>query len=321
MTPTLWLLLVITLPGQNPTLRMRIWRAMRQAGAAALRDGVYLLPQRAATRAAFEAPAAEINGAGGNAQLLAFAAATPEQEAEFVALFDRTEAYARLIAQAQRDLRDLPKLDEPEARRRHAALGRDRDAVAATDYYAGAAQRQADEALATLAQRIERKFSPEEPHAATGRLRLRDRGDYRGRTWATRRKLWVDRVCCAWLIRRRIDPKAKFLWLERAKDCPKQAVGFDFDSAEFSHVGAKVTFEVLLASFGLDADAALMQLGALVRYLDAGGVAVPEAPGFERILAGLRALHADDDDALLRAALPVLDALYAAFAQAPDDDA
>ena len=64
----------------------------------------------------------------------------------------------------------------------------------------------------------------------------------------------VDRVASAWLIRRFIDPDARFLWLERLGDCSSQALGFDFDSAAFPHVGALVTFEVLVASFGLGHD-------------------------------------------------------------------
>jgi hypothetical protein len=88
-------------------------------------------------------------------------------------------------------------------------------------------------------------------------------------------------------------------------------VGFDFDGANFSHVGGRVTFEVLLASFGLE-QPALQRLGAVVHYLDAGGIQPAEAAGLEQILWGLRNSLLDDEQ-LLAAASGVFDALLAAF--------
>jgi hypothetical protein len=124
----------------------------------------------------------------------------------------------------------------------------------------------------------------------------------------------VDRLASAWLIARFIDPQAQFLWLADPAALPRGALGFDFDGARFSHVGARVTFEVLLASFALDQDLRLARIGAIVHYLDAGGIPVAEAAGLEAVLAGLRELH-HDDDALLRAASAVFDALLAMPAQ------
>jgi len=145
-------------------------------------------------------------------------------------------------------------------------------------------------------------LSPGEPHAAAGRIRYVDSTKYRGRTWATRARPWADRLASAWLIRRYIDPQAKFLWLKSPKDCPKRAVGFDFDGAEFTHVGTKVTYEVLLASFGLEGDTALVRIGALIHYLDVGGVPVPEAVGVEAMLRGANGLFVDDESLVTEAA-------------------
>ena len=141
-----------------------------------------------------------------------------------------------------------------------------------------------------------------------------DAGLYQGRTWATRRRLWVDRVASAWLIRRFIDHEANFLWLVQTSDCPKQALGFDFDGATFTHVAERVTFETLMASFGLEADPGLARLATMVHALDIGGEPVPEAKGFEAVMAGARERLNDDDDALLAEMSSVLDSLYAHFA-------
>lgn len=128
--------------------------------------------------------------------------------------------------------------------------------------------------------------------------------------------MWVDRIASAWLIHRHIDPRATFLWLADPGACPSDALGFDFDGATFTHVGPRVTFEVLRASFGLESDPALVRLGALVHYLDAGGIPVAEAAGLGAILTGLKAA-ATDDDALLAQAGPILDHLYRAYTDVP----
>jgi hypothetical protein len=119
-------------------------------------------------------------------------------------------------------------------------------------------------------------------------------------------------MASAWLIRRFVDRKAKFLWLENPKKCPKTAVGFDFDGARFTHTGGRVTFEVLAASFGLESDPALARIAAIVHCLDVGGVPVAEAAGIEVLLAGLRAT-AVNDDRLLTDASRVFDGVYTAY--------
>ena len=309
-----WLLLITNLPGRNPALRMRIWRAMKAAGAGLLRDGAYLLPNGERSREVLEEQGADIKAAGGVVQVLSFDAESAEQNANLVTLFDRTDDYAEAIRRLETLKSDLVKLAEPEARQRLAAITREVAAIAARDFFPGEARKQMEGALADAESALNARFAPDEPHAAHRKIRPRDRKDYRGRTWATREHLWIDRVASAWLIRRFIDPRAKFVWLKHVKDCPRRALGFDFDGAEFTHVDSKVTFEVLVNSFNLEQDAGLIRLGALVHHLDVGGIPIPEAPGFATIMAGARSLQ-QDDDALLKAMTPVLDSLYAGYAE------
>src|SRR5439155_11275557 len=139
-------------------------------------------------------------------------------------------------------------------------------------------------------------LSPDEPHAEQRPIARLNPAEYQGRVWATRRNLWVDRVASAWLIRRFIDRKASFLWLDAPADCPSDALGFDFDDAAFTHIGERVTFEVLLASFGLEHDHGLSKLGMLVHALDVGGSSTAEAVGFEAIMSGAR-IRLNNDDA------------------------
>jgi hypothetical protein len=307
-----WLLLITNLPGPNATLRMRIWRALKAAGAGLLRDGAYLLPNGERSRQVLEEQGAEIKAAGGVIQVLSFDAESPEQNTELAALFDRTKDYAEAIKDLDTLKGQLKELTEPEARQRLAGIAREVAAIVARDFFPGEARKQIEGALADSEVALNYRFAPDEPHAAHRKIRPRDRDDYRGRIWATRERLWIDRVASAWLIRRFIDPRAKFLWLKRLKDCPKSAVGFDFDGAEFTHVDSRVTFEVLLSSFNLEHDAGLARLGALVHHLDVGGIPIAEGPGFATIMAGARSIQ-PNDDALLKAMTPVLDSLYAGY--------
>jgi hypothetical protein len=307
-----WLVLITNLPGKNQTLRMRVWRALKAAGAELLRDGVYVLPQTAASRKIFEQQAREIRMAAGGAHILTFESDSTEQHKAFVELFDRTAHYQELNTRLDGCKKNLAKLTELDARRALATIARDVAATATTDFFPGKSQGQVQSALADTEAALNARFSPNEPRPAHRKIQRRDLKYFRGRTWATRRHVWIDRVCSAWLIRRFIDPKARFVWLKRIQDRPKRAIGFDFDGAEFSHVDSKVTFEVLLASFGLEGDAGLARLGTLVHFLDVGGIPVAEAPGLAAIVSGARSLQ-PDDDALLLSVTAALDSLYHAY--------
>ncbi len=119
-------------------------------------------------------------------------------------------------------------------------------------------------------------------------------------------------MASSWLIARFIDRAARFVWLADPKRCPKKALGFDFDGAAFTHVGGLVTFEVLAASFGLDADPALARIAAIVHFLDVGGIPAPEAAGIAAVLAGARVTARNDDELLLDAGR-LFDNLYAKY--------
>ena len=313
----MWSLLLVTLPTQPNAVRLRLWRALKALGCAALRDGAYLLPQ--AQAGALDGLADEARRHGGTASVLVLGARDDRQQAEWQALFDRSDGYAAWREPAQALQTELPALAqagaETEARRRQRGVADALAALRSIDYFAGPAAAQAESDLAALRGALDACISRGEPQArpAQGIARLA-LADFQRQTWATRARPWVDRLACAWLIRRFIDAQAQFVWLPDGAGplrAPPGALGFDYDGARFSHIGALVTFEVLLASFALTHDARLRRIAGAVHYLDAGGIPVPEAAGLEGVLAGLRALHADDD-ALAAAAATIFDALYAA---------
>jgi hypothetical protein len=253
-------------------------------------------------------------GDGGTAWLLPVAIASVEENSAFRALFDRTEAYDQLATSLSQARKTLASLAPAEIARQSKRLRKDYEAVRAIDFFPNEASLQAEARWEDFVGTVDTVLSPGEPHSAEGSIRRLDPAEYRQRVWATRRKMWVDRVASAWLIRRFIDPEARFLWLASPADCPVEALGFDFDGAAFTHVGERVTFEVLLASFGLEEDPGLQRLAQLVHGLDVGGVPSPETQGFEAIMSGARQ-RLDDDDRLLEEIGTVLDSLYAHFRQ------
>lgn len=301
-----FLALFVTLPTRQSAGRMRVWRALRALGCATLRDGVYLLPESGRHADTLMRIAEEVKGAQGTADLFVLAGRDDVQQQRLVAMFDRSADYARLL--------DAAGAAEPGDAKALRALRRELSALSAIDYFPGEARRQAETALAAL-----EAAATGEPHDAAGKIRRLAATAFQGRTWATRKRLWVDRMASAWLIRRFIDGQAGFLWLETPAGCPPEALGFDFDGAAFTHVDGRVTFEVLAASFALESDPAIARIGAIVHCLDAGGVPVAEAAGVEAVLAGLRAA-APDDDQLLAEASRVFDGLYQHYQQENHDE-
>jgi hypothetical protein len=307
-----WILLVVTLPTSSATARMRIWRALKALGCGALRDGVYLLPDTETLRAQLAGLGDETIREGGTAWLLQAGPVDAADEQRYRSLFDRRQEYADFVGLLADAGTSIPTSTPQDVNTQLRKLRRDYDALRATDYFPGEASVRCEQAWREFTALADKVLSPDEPHAVDVPIPRLDPAAYRARTWATRQHLWVDRVASAWLIRRHIDHDARFLWLETPGDCPPDALGFDFDGAAFSHVGDKVTFEVLLASFGLDQDPGLARVGALVHVLDVGTGFVAEAAGFEAVLAGLRQ-HARDDDDLLAHVTSILDGLYAHF--------
>lgn len=300
--------LIISLPTHTTAVRQRIWRTLKSSGAAILRDGVYLMPDRADCAEALKRLATDVMEAEGTAHVFRVEV---ESDETYQALFDRSDEYADLLAEIQHEHQNLSADDVAGALKHTRRLRKSLENLVDIDFFPGEARHQVESALLALEQDCSRLLHPDEPHAQTGQLDRLSRSDFQGRLWATRKRPWVDRLASAWLIRRFIDAKAQILWLDRPQDCPPAALGFDFDDAAFSHVANYVTFETLTTRFGL-MQPGLSRLGLLVHYLDVGGIAPPEAVGVERILRGMRESILDDDE-LLSSASTVFDGLFAEF--------
>lgn len=303
-----WFFIITTISTDHATLRQRAWRGLKAAGAAVLRDGVYLMPDRPDYRAKLDALASDVREGGGTAYVLR---AEQAEGVDFTALFDRTQEFTDLLAEVNQMRQTLNNNTAQHVLRQTRKLRKAFVHLTEIDFFSTPVQKQADEALQALELACARTLSPNEPQPQEGSMSRLLISDYQGCTWATRQRPWVDRLASAWLIRRFIDPHARILWLLNPSDCPEDALGFDFDGATFTHIGNRVTFEVLAARFALE-QPALARLGLLVHCLDVGGEQPLEAVGLESILAGMRE-NIPNDDQLLIAVSSVFDGLLISF--------
>jgi hypothetical protein len=274
-----------------------------------------LLPDLPVCREALSAVERDILDSEGYACLLPVC--DPQGE-RFIPLFTRAEDYTKLRAEIDAQLSQLTPDTALVAMRQARKLRKAFTQIQDIDFFPDAAQQQTDAQLRELEVGISRALSKDEPSSQEQDITRLSMAEFKGRVWATRHRPWVDRLASAWLILRFIDPAARILWLSSPDDCPSDALGFDFDGANFSHVGNRVTFETLQASFALEAPG-LWRMAALVHYLDVGGVQPAEATGVERVLAGLRA-SIEDDDQLLAAACAIFDGLLVAFGKEGQSD-
>ena len=139
-----------------------------------------------------------------------------------------------------------------------------------------------------------------------------------GRTWVTRTGVFVDRIACAWMIRRFIDPSPTFKFVAQSGYRPEPGdLRFDMFDGEYTHEGDNCTFEVLLQKFALT-DPALSAIAEIVHDIDLKDSKFnsPETIGVETILSGI-ANGESDDNARIAKATPLFDGLYARFSTKP----
>src|SRR5215510_4844346 len=304
--------LVLSLPSRNSTIRMRVWRALKESGCGVLRDGVYVLPAGSGGIDVLAEMESEIRSAGGFAMTVDLKLKTADQHARVRSLFDRSLDYGALVQKISAAKTSLPRLGSRKAQTAVHRLQRAFDKLSGIDFFPSEAKLQAADALSALKQRFQETYSRGEPHPSRKRLRQIDPARYQKRLWATRKDLWVDRLASAWLIKRFIDRSARFVWIARPSERPRKAIGFDYNGAQFTHAHDRVTFEVLRGSFGLDRDPALVAIGKAVHFLDVGGIPAVDAQGLETLLKGVKQ-KARGDDELLAEAMRILDFFHSAY--------
>lgn len=128
--------------------------------------------------------------------------------------------------------------------------------------------------------------------------------------WATWKRVGIDRMACAWLIRRFIDRDAEFIFVESGRQTPDDAVPFDIPGARFTHRRGECTFVTMVREHGLK-DAALDRLGDIITAADVPGNFFdhPESAGIDAVCRGI-SLVSQDDHAAVAYGLVLFDGLY-----------
>ena len=299
-----WLVLAMKLPSDAASARVRIWRRLNGLGAVPVKNGFYALPNSTECREDFEWLRREIEEAGGEALTMEATLMAGMNDDEMRAAFDaaRTEDYEQLIEAASDIARQRP-LDRSQIDR----LRRSFQRIETIDFFGAAARTRADAALTALESHATTRTKAPQPTEV--------RGLPRGRVWVTRADPRVDRLASAWLLRRFVDPKARFKFVTDPHYGPdEREVRFDMFEAEYTHRGDRCTFEVLLDEAKLT-DPALKAIGEIVHDIDIkdGKYRRDEVAGVARMIAGLARRHADDHERTERA-MDMFDDLYASLA-------
>jgi hypothetical protein len=297
-----WLLLLYALPARQGASRVSLWRQLKKSGAVALKNSSYVLPDEPRHRERFQWLAQQVREGGGDATLVYATDIEGTSDAEIVRMFNaaRAEDYTAFVAEIEAVIAaNRHKAGETFAADLERFATRFEE-IRQLDYFNAP---QAEEARMQL-ERARKLHAKKNRTPATLSSKR-----FFGRTWLTRPRPEIDRVGSAWLIRRFIDPKARFVFASNPKQHP-EAVPYDMADVEFSHHGDDCTFETLVKRFALD-DPALEQIAEMVHAadIDDGKYARTEAIGIDRVLKGWGRLGLSDE-ALLEKGGACFDGLY-----------
>jgi hypothetical protein len=307
-----WLVFSYSLPSTGrSSARVAVWRRLRTLGAVSPKGGVHILPDREECAESFKWLAREVEQAKGEALLMRVERFEGLTDAQLFALFDeaRKEDYAALEGQAA-DLekaiaasRKREPADLSQSRESLAKLRRDYGDIARIDFFSSSSGAK----VASRLLRIEEALTPASAERSVTAISVTA---YRTKRWVTRPGPFVDRLACAWLIRRFIDPHAEI----RYSTTPAaDEVAFDMSSGEFSHQGSLCSFETMMLAFGLE-NPAMKAVAEIVHDIDLrdGRYVRPEAAGVEAVLHGW--MNRPDADREIHG-IALFDGLYEGFSK------
>lgn len=308
--PGRWLLLTHQLPPSPAYFRVRVRRRLAAIAAVPVKNSVYALPASDATREDFEWLLREIVADGGEATLCEAVFIDAGTDARLRTAFDseRSAAYMAILEEADRVRRE--SIRPGDAAATLGALKRRLSEAQARDFFEAPGKAEAENAISILEMELSNDHEE-------GRMRSDGRTMERvsGRTWVTRRGARVDRIASSWLIRRFIDPEARFKFVEPEGYVPEEGeLRFDMFEGEFTHESEHCAFETLVRRFGL-IDPALRAISEIVHDIDLKEERFcrAEIAGVASMIHGITATS-EDDETRVRRGGEMLDSLYAHFA-------
>lgn len=294
-----WLLLTFTLPTKRASQRVEIWRKLQRYGTVPLGNSGYLLPSDSANEERFQWLASSIRK-NGEASVVRVESIDNLSTAQLKGRF--SEARVRDYQELIQELQTLSR--EPAEQRSVARVGRLRNRfqeIVDVDFFESPLQERVRELL-------ERASSSRTAKAGiTAKI---NPNDYKNQTWVTRSRPGVDRCASAWLIRRFIDPKARFTFAPEDQ-VPPQGVPFDmFHERGFGHRGTDCTFETLEKEFRIR-DPRVAVIGQIIHDADLldDRFGRKEGYGVDEILKGW-ARQGFPDEKLLERGVELIEGLY-----------
>jgi hypothetical protein len=250
-----WLLLVFSLPRKGASLRVSVWRKLQRYGSLPLGNSGYLLPNSTGNREKFEWLATAIRGSQGEASVLEIQSIDNYSWPQLVKRFSdaRSHDYRKLLSVLRSGPSGSKKAPSHVARLRQ----RFQDIVS-IDFFGSPLREQVEKSLSAMHEA--------QPTLAPLELSRVSRSAYRSRAWVTRPRPGGDRVMSAWLIRKFIDSKARFVFASEDQK-PKGAVPFDMFEGGFGHRGEDCTFETLMKAFRIR-DKKVSVMGEIVHDAD-----------------------------------------------------
>ena len=299
-----WLLLLYALPSECKAERVSLWRKLKRFGAVQ-KTSAYILPDDPMHRERFQWLAKQVRDDGGEATLVQAQKIEGLSDERIINLFheERTKAYKELIAETQ-TLAKKAKKATPEFNAEVERLRRRFQELRAIDYFDSPSGHDAEMALNRVATRFKRS-----PEAATRTL---SKADFARKLLLTRPRPEIDRVGSAWLVKKFIDPEARFVFAPRPGDFP-DAIPYDMPDVEFTHQGEDCTFETLLNRFSIS-EPRLRAISEMIHDADLEDrkFGRNECLGIDLVLKGFGRRGLSDEEILAKG-FDCFEALYSAL--------
>ncbi len=312
---TEWLLLIHQIPPKPDYFRVKIWRRLQKIGAVAIKQSVYVLPDTGQAYEDLHWMVKEITEGGGTASLskTVFLEGLSNPRIESLFQVARDAEYEKIIKEAHSFIKESTEAAEYSSsqtlkrKRELSRIQRRLAEIKAIDFFNAPGGEVAGRLLEECDALLRAPRESSSPEAQKFK-------NICGRTWVTRKGVYVDRIASAWLIRRFIDQEAqlKFVADERYRAHPDE-LRFDMFEGEFTHIGNKCTFEVLVTAFGL-ASLPITTIAEIIHDIDLKDKKYnrPEVNGIQAVFSGMAATCSDDQERLERGSM-ILDELYASF--------
>ena len=313
---TKWLLLLHQLPAKPAYLRVKVWRRLQVLGAISIKNAASVLPASDQAQEDFEWLRKEIIEAGGEALICEARLIDGLSDHDVCSLFNdsRDTEYAEIADEARSLSRKSFARESAESQAElKAQFARLKSRYAqnvAIDFFDATGRLTAENLMSGL----ERSLSQAEVEATMPEASTLKAQEMTNRVWVTRRGVHVDRIACAWMIRRFIDKDARFKFVVAKGYVPdRDELRFDMFDAEFTHEGDRCSFEVLLQRARIE-DHALQLIAEIVHDIDLKDHKFrrDETAGVKTLIDSICADTAIDEERIARGSV-LFDDLYGLF--------